>query len=76
VHGLLDRERQAPARLDQGAKRFVCPCQTSIWDIQGKLLSGPSPRNLDTLPAKVEGGRLLVRWQQYKVATPQKVVIG
>lgn len=61
---------------DTTTSRFVCPCHTSIFDIQGRLLSGPAPRALDTLPSKVVGGKLLVLWQQYKLATPVKSPIA
>lgn len=60
---------------DTATKRFVCPCHTSVWNIDGELLSGPSPRDLDTLPSKIVGGRLLVLWQRFKLATPVKTPI-
>lgn len=61
---------------DSASARFVCPCHTSIWTIDGKLISGPSPRDLDTLPSKVQNGVLLVRWEHYKLATPQKITVA
>jgi menaquinol-cytochrome c reductase iron-sulfur subunit len=61
---------------DTATGRFVCPCHTSIFDIEGKLLSGPAPRGLDTLQSKVVGGKLLVMWQRFKLATPVKSPIA
>jgi menaquinol-cytochrome c reductase iron-sulfur subunit len=61
---------------DAAAKHFVCPCHTSIFTIDGALVSGPSPRGLDTLPSHVENGTLLVKWEQFKLATPVKQPIG
>ncbi len=56
--------------------RFLCPCHTSIFNVEGKLLSGPSPRDLDVLPSKVVDGELLVMWQQFKLTTPEKTPIA
>jgi menaquinol-cytochrome c reductase iron-sulfur subunit len=39
---------------------FLCPCHTSAFSIEGKVLSGPAPRPLDRYQAKVEGGKLLI----------------
>jgi menaquinol-cytochrome c reductase iron-sulfur subunit len=57
-------------------KRFVCPCHNSIWTINGALVSGPSPRNLDTLPSRVENGELFVKWEQFELGVPQKIPIA
>lgn len=64
------------ATWDPGAKHFICPCHTSIWTVEGKLVSGPSPRNLDTLPSRVDNGVLMVKWVQYELGTPQKIPIA
>ena len=61
---------------DTASSRFVCPCHSSVFDISGKLLSGPAPRGLDTLQSKIIGGKLLVMWQQFKLATPVKSPIA
>ena len=50
-------------------KRFKCPCHVSIFDIDGKVLAGPAPRALDALEAKVEDGRVLVRFEIFQVGT-------
>jgi menaquinol-cytochrome c reductase iron-sulfur subunit len=54
------------------AQEFVCPCHGSKWDIGGRTLGGPTPRGLDTLPYKVEGGELYVEWQQFKAGIANK----
>jgi len=54
---------------------FECPCHGSIFDIDGKVLSGPAPRPLDTLPYKIEKGSLLVMWEQYKAGIAEKISI-
>ncbi len=40
--------------------------------VQRKVLSGPAPRPLDTLPVKIEGGRLLVTYKEFKAGTAAK----
>ena len=58
---------------DPGTKEFVCPCHGSIYSIDGKILGGPAPRPLDTLPVRLERGDLFVEWEQFKVGIPEKV---
>ncbi len=47
-------------RYDEDRKQFICPCHAGIYDMQGNVVSGPPPRPLDRLPAKIEGDMLLV----------------
>ncbi len=60
-------------RWDGGERRFKCPCHGSVYGVTGEVLAGPAPRPLDTLPAKVENGRLLVIYEEYKAGLPTKV---
>jgi Rieske Fe-S protein len=55
---------------DKQKKQYVCPCHNSVFAPDGKLLSGPAPRSMDTLPSKVEGGKLMVQWMDYKPGIP------
>jgi len=41
-------------------KEFLCPCHTSSFGIDGKVLGGPAPRPLDRYVTKIEGGKLLI----------------
>jgi menaquinol-cytochrome c reductase iron-sulfur subunit len=45
---------------DAPNKDFLCPCHTSIFSIDGKVISGPAPRPLDRYETKTEGTRLLI----------------
>lgn len=55
-------------------QRFKCPCHGSIFDIDGKVLAGPSPRPLDTLPVKMENNRVLVRYEVFQLGISRKLV--
>jgi Rieske Fe-S protein len=59
--------------FDGGKDQFACPCHGSIFNEEGKCIGGPSPRPLDTLPYKIEGGELFVQWQLFKAGIPEKV---
>jgi menaquinol-cytochrome c reductase iron-sulfur subunit len=54
-------------------KEFKCPCHGSIFNEGGKCIGGPSPRSLDTLQYKIEGGELFVKWELFKAGIPEKV---
>lgn len=54
-------------------QRFECPCHGSMFDINGKLIAGPAPRPLDTMPTKIEKGRLFIQYEVYQLGTSKKV---
>jgi menaquinol-cytochrome c reductase iron-sulfur subunit len=43
---------------DDPSHTFICPCHTSAFSIDGKVLGGPAPRPLDRYAVKVESGVL------------------
>ena len=53
--------------------QFICPCHGSNYSITGKVLGGPAPRPLDTLPWKLEKGALYVEWERFEVGIPEKI---
>jgi menaquinol-cytochrome c reductase iron-sulfur subunit len=53
-------------RWDDGQNKFLCPCHGSAFSIDGQVVGGPAPRPLDRLPAKIENGRLLVMYKEFK----------
>ena len=57
------------------AKRFECPCHGSVYSIDGQVLGGPAPRPLDTLPTRIENGKLYVEWVQFKSGTAEKIPV-
>lgn len=58
-----------------GNKEFMCPCHGSIFSEDGKVVGGPAPRGLDTLPYKIEQGVLYVKWERFKLGVAQKVTV-
>jgi menaquinol-cytochrome c reductase iron-sulfur subunit len=53
-------------RWEASDRTFKCPCHGSVYDIGGKVIAGPAPRSLDVLPAKLENGRVLVIYKEFK----------
>ena len=51
---------------DTANRQFKCPCHGSTFDITGDVVAGPAPRALDRLPAKVEEGRVLILYKEFK----------
>lgn len=57
-------------RWEAGKEVFTCPCHGSVFDREGNVRAGPAPRALDVLPAKIENGRLLVMYKEFKTGLP------
>ncbi len=57
-------------------KIFHCPCHHGLFDgTSGKVVGGPPPRGLDTVPVKVEEGALFVQYQSFLSGVPDKTVV-
>jgi Rieske Fe-S protein len=50
-------------RWDGDGKRFRCPCHGGVFDVSGNVVSGPPPRPLTQLDARIDpaSGSVLVR---------------
>ncbi len=51
---------------------FSCPCHGSVFSKDGRVVSGPSPRSLDALDARIEDGRVLVKFERFVCGTPEQ----
>lgn len=60
-------------RWETGQRQFRCPCHNSYFAIDGSVLAGPAPRSLDRLPFKVDKGRLLVMYKEFKAGTREQI---
>jgi quinol---cytochrome c reductase iron-sulfur subunit, bacillus type len=45
---------------DERKKNFLCPCHTSTFGVDGRVLSGPAPRALDRYAVEIKGGKILL----------------
>ena len=45
---------------DDQKQNFICPCHTSAFGMDGRVLSGPAPRPLDRYDVKIEGKKILL----------------
>jgi menaquinol-cytochrome c reductase iron-sulfur subunit len=62
-------------KWDAGTGHFECPCHESVFSADGKVLGGPAPRPLDTLPVKIDKGVLFVVWERFEVGISEKVLV-
>ena len=62
--------------FDDSTGKFACPCHASAFDLDGRCLSGPSPRGLDALDTHVEGRDVLIRYQRFRVGSAKREPIG
>jgi len=60
-------------RWSAADNRFKCPCHGSEFDITGAVLGGPSPRALDSLEVKLEGERVLVKFEVFQLGIGKKL---
>jgi Rieske Fe-S protein len=56
--------------------QFACPCHGGIFQTDGQHVAGPPPRRMDALDFEVRGGRLFVRWQDFKIGVPQRTPVN
>lgn len=45
---------------DKEKKRLVCPCHAGIFDLEGRVESGPPPAPLTIFPLSVEGEEITI----------------
>jgi len=55
-------------------KLFLCPCHGGTFYLTGHKLRGPVPRGMDSLDCETDGDTILVKYQSFKSAEPEKVL--
>jgi menaquinol-cytochrome c reductase iron-sulfur subunit len=59
---------------------FGCPCHTSVFDITGKRVAGPAPRNMDSLETRIVGvgaDRVVeVQFKKFRQGVPEREEVG
>lgn len=48
-------------KYDKERQVFICPCHAGIFDLEGKVVSGPPPKPLSKFSVRVEGNNLVIR---------------
>jgi Rieske Fe-S protein len=64
-----------PVNWHPDQSQFVCPCHGGLFNFDGKNTGGPPPRPMDRLEYEVRGGRLWVRWEDFKIGVPNQVPV-
>lgn len=61
--------------IDLEGEKFKCPCHRSSFTLEGTVQGGPSPRGMDELEVKTEGGEVAIRYQRFKQGVSDKEVV-
>jgi Rieske Fe-S protein len=58
-----------------GNQIFKCPCHNSSFQLDGSMIAenNPSPRPMDTLECRVEGGEVFVKYENFHSGRADKV---
>lgn len=66
--------------VEKSQTGFACPCHTSAFDFDGKRVSGPAPRNMDSLDTRIVGEgadrAVEVQFKKYRQGIPEREEIG
>jgi Rieske Fe-S protein len=61
---------------DQENEQFTCPCHESAFGLDGAVKTGPSPRPLDQIEARIRDGQVEVRFRRFRTQVEEQVEIG
>ena len=61
-------------KFEPSLNHYQCPCHDSLFDADGKLIGGVSPRGMDDLTVEVrEGDQVWVNFQKFKTGHAEKI---
>jgi menaquinol-cytochrome c reductase iron-sulfur subunit len=60
----------------ENQNKFICPCHGGQFGPDGKRLSGPPPRGLDTLDVQIKDGKLQVQFQYFRPNVPDRQLLS
>ena len=55
---------------EDSKNEFLCPCHSSVFAVNGRVVSGPAPRPLDRYETRIQGTRLLIGPLQQESESP------
>jgi menaquinol-cytochrome c reductase iron-sulfur subunit len=61
--------------VDVDGEKFGCPCHKSVFTLDGKVETGPSPRGMDALEVEEKEGMVTVRYKRYRQGIAEKEVV-
>jgi menaquinol-cytochrome c reductase iron-sulfur subunit len=64
-----------PVAWQASLSKFRCPCHGGTFSNDGTHISGPPPRNMDSLDFELRGDHLWVLWQDFQIGTPERVPV-
>jgi Rieske Fe-S protein len=65
-----------PINWHPDQSQFFCPCHGGIFNPDGQRTGGPPPRAMDPLDFEVRGGRLWVRWEDFKIGVAERISVS
>jgi menaquinol-cytochrome c reductase iron-sulfur subunit len=65
-----------PVNWHPDQSKFICPCHGGVFSEAGRQVSGPPPRNMDSLDFEVQNGRLWIRWQDFKIGIAERIPVN
>lgn len=63
-------------KYNETTNQFKCPCHNGTFTTEGKLVSGPPPRDMDNLDMRIQDGHLQVRYQSFRQLVKSKEVLA
>ncbi len=53
-------------------KLFECACHNSRYSLDGRVIAGPAPRGMDTLPVRIDHGKIEIMDMEFRAGKTEK----